>query len=109
MADLADAFIMMPGGFGSWDEFCEIVTWSQLGLHQKPMGILNVLGYYDSFISMTDRAVNDGFVRASHNDMVVVENDPAALLSRLAVVTIPNEIEVDYRLRTLVCDSLSAR
>jgi len=91
MADLADAFIMMPGGFGSWDEFCEIVTWSQLGIHQKPMGILNVLGYYDSFISMTDRAVNDGFVRGSHNDMVVVESDPALVLSHLAVVTIPNE------------------
>ena len=91
MADLADAFIMMPGGFGTWDEFCEIVTWSQLGIHQKPMGILNVLGYYDAFISMTARAVDDGFVRASHNNMVVIESDPESLLSRLAVVSIPNE------------------
>jgi uncharacterized protein (TIGR00730 family) len=91
MADLADAFTMMPGGFGSWDEFCEIVTWSQLGIHQKPMGILNVLGYYDAFISMTARAVSEGFVRASHNDMMVVESDPEVLLSRLTVARIPNE------------------
>ena len=84
MADLADAFILLPGGFGSWDEFCEVVTWLQLGIHQKPCGILNVAGYYDALLSLVTHAVSEGFVRPAHGDMLVVENEPSQLLSRLA-------------------------
>jgi uncharacterized protein (TIGR00730 family) len=60
MVDLADAFVLLPGGFGSWEEFCEVVTWLQLGLHQKPCGVLNVAGYYDALISPTAHAVAEG-------------------------------------------------
>jgi len=84
MADLADAFILLPGGFGSWEEFCEVVTWQQLGFHQKPCVILNVAGYYDSLLAQAAHAVSEGFLRPAHRDMVVVDSDPAALLSRLA-------------------------
>jgi uncharacterized protein (TIGR00730 family) len=83
MADLSDAFVLMPGGFGSWDEFCEIITWSQLGLHRKPSGILNVRDYYADFLRMTEHAVREGFIRASHRDTIVVTDDVASLVDRL--------------------------
>jgi hypothetical protein len=84
MADLADAFILMPGGFGSWEEFCEAVTWSNLGLHRKVCGILNVGNYYGPLLAMIDRAVDHGFVRANQREAIVVDDDPAALLARMA-------------------------
>lgn len=83
MADLSDAFVLMPGGFGSWDEFCEVITWSQLGLHRKACGILNVQSYYDPLLLMTKHAVDQGFVRATLRDSIVVSDDPADLLGRL--------------------------
>ena len=61
MAELSDGFIALPGGFGTFEEFCEILTWGQLGFHQKPMGLLNVNGFYDPLLAMFDRAVTDGF------------------------------------------------
>jgi len=91
MADLADAFVLLPGGFGSWDEFCEIFTWLQLGIHRKPCGVLNVAGYYDSLIAQTSRAVSDGFVPASHVESLTIETDPRRLLSRLAAVPVLQE------------------
>jgi uncharacterized protein (TIGR00730 family) len=93
MADLADAFLLLPGGFGSWEEFCEIVTWLQLGIHRKPCAILNVAGYYDSLLSLADHALAEGFLRPAHHDMVIVEENPQALLSRLATATIPTEVK----------------
>ena len=87
MADLADAFVLLPGGFGSWDEFCEIITWAQLGLHSKPCGILNVLGYYDSLLALAGHAVSEGFVRAGHWAGVMVDRSPAALLERFQAVS----------------------
>jgi uncharacterized protein (TIGR00730 family) len=89
MADLAHAFIALPGGYGTWDEFCEVVTWSQLGLHQKACAILNVGGYYDPFLAMADRALADGFVRPAHREMVVTDTDPARLLDRLETYGVP--------------------
>jgi uncharacterized protein (TIGR00730 family) len=83
MAELADGFIAMPGGFGTFDEFCEILTWSQLGFHGKPCGLLNVLGYYDDLLKMFDHAVEEGFLKPAHREMVLCERDPAALLERL--------------------------
>jgi uncharacterized protein (TIGR00730 family) len=91
MADLADAFVLLPGGFGSWEEFCEIFTWLQLGIHRKPCGVLNVAGYYDSLIAQASRAVSDGFLRASHLESLMIETDPSALLSRLASAPILQE------------------
>src|ERR1700752_4212695 len=85
MASLSDAFIALPGGFGTFEEFCEVVTWSQLGLHRKPCGLLNVAGYYDPLVALFDRAVADGFVRPENRGIVVTESDPEALIDRLKV------------------------
>ncbi len=93
MADLADAFVMLPGGFGSWDEFCEVVTWAQLGIHRKPLGVLNVGGYYDPMLAMTDRAVAEGFVSAVQRDRLVVDDDAERLLDRLALAPVPTEVK----------------
>jgi uncharacterized protein (TIGR00730 family) len=93
MADLADAFLLLPGGFGSWEEFCEIVTWLQLGIHRKPCAILNVAGYYDGLLSLADHALAEGFLRIAHHNMVIVEENPQALLARLAIASIPTEVK----------------
>ena len=84
MADAADAFIMLPGGFGTFDEFFEVVTWTQLGIHAKPCGILDAGGFFAPLRAMLDAAVTAGFVHPAHRDMVLVDDDPAALLDRLA-------------------------
>jgi uncharacterized protein (TIGR00730 family) len=84
MASLSDAFIALPGGFGTFEEFCEVVTWTQLGLHRKPCGLLNVAGYYDPLVALFDRAVEDGFVRPENRGIVVTESDPEALIDRLS-------------------------
>ena len=85
MANLSDAFIALPGGFGTFEEFCEVVTWTQLGLHRKPCGLLNVAGYYDPLVALFDRAVADGFIRAENRGIVVTEADPETLIDRLSV------------------------
>jgi len=84
MADLADAFIALPGGFGTFEEFCEILTWSQLGLHAKPCGLLNVEGFYDPLIALFDRAVDDGFLRPEYRSMVLMAYSADELLMRLS-------------------------
>jgi len=83
MAELADAFVLLPGGFGSWEEFCEIVTWAHLGIHTKPCGLLNVSNYYSSLLALAEHAVAEGFVRATHQQAIIVEEDPDRLLDRL--------------------------
>jgi uncharacterized protein (TIGR00730 family) len=72
MAALADAFVALPGGFGTFDEFCEMATWNQLGIHVKPLVMLNVDGYFDGFLAQIDRGVADGFLRPEHRVMVEV-------------------------------------
>jgi uncharacterized protein (TIGR00730 family) len=84
MAELADGFIALPGGFGTFEEFCEILTWAQLGFHQKPCGLLNINGYYNSLLSMFDHAVNEQFVRSRHRDLVLEDEDPIRLLDKFA-------------------------
>ncbi len=83
MADLADAFISLPGGFGTLEEFFEVLSWAQLGLHSKPCGVLNVAGYYDTLLTLLDHTVTEAFVRPPHRAMVLVENDVHRLLDRL--------------------------
>jgi hypothetical protein len=83
MAELADAFIALPGGIGTMDEFFEMVSWTQLGLQRKPCGLLNVCGYYDRLIGFVDHAVDQGFIRQEHRSIVVVDHDPSGLLRRL--------------------------
>jgi len=87
IADAADAFVMLPGGFGTFDEFFEVVTWTQLGIHAKPCGILDVAGFFAPLHALLDGAVTAGFVHPAHRDMVIVDDDPARLLDRLAAWT----------------------
>jgi uncharacterized protein (TIGR00730 family) len=84
MAELADAFIAMPGGFGTAEEFFEALTWAQLGLHAKPCGLLNVKGYFDHLIHFIDHAVEQQFLHPSHRALLLVDQSPEALLTRLA-------------------------
>ena len=84
MAELADAFVALPGGYGTFEEFCEVVTWAQLGLHRKPCGLLNVEGFYDPLLAFFDHAVAERFVRPAHRALVLEEGDPERLLDRLA-------------------------
>lgn len=83
MARLADAFIALPGGLGTFEELFETLTWSQLGYQPKPIGILNVEGYYDPLVELIDHAVVNGFVTARHRDIFVVDDNPTALVSAL--------------------------
>ena len=83
MSDLADAFLVLPGGFGTLEEFFEVWTWGQLGLHRKPYGLLNVSSYFDSLLSFLDHVVHERFVSAQHRDLLLVDDDPEALLARL--------------------------
>ncbi|HEY0017713.1 MAG TPA: TIGR00730 family Rossman fold protein [Longimicrobium sp.] len=83
MADLSDGFVAMPGGYGTFEEFCEVITWSQLGIHPKPCALLNVAGYYDALLAMFDHGVAEGFIRPQHRAMVLTEADPDRLLERM--------------------------
>ncbi|MBL8189738.1 MAG: TIGR00730 family Rossman fold protein [Acidobacteria bacterium] len=83
MADLSDAFIAMPGGFGTFEELLEIITWGQLGIHQKPIGLLNVAGYYDPLLAMIDRAIEEGFILPRYRNLIVVASTAEALLEKL--------------------------
>lgn len=84
MSELADAFVALPGGLGTLEELFEVTTLTQLGDHVKASGVLNVRGFYDPMRAMLDRAVQEGFMKAEHRDMVVIEAQPAALLDALA-------------------------
>jgi len=80
MSDLADAFIALPGGYGTLDEFFEIITWAQLGLHRKPCGVLNVCGYYDQLLNFLDQAVEEEFLRQQNRKLVLEAKDARILL-----------------------------
>jgi uncharacterized protein (TIGR00730 family) len=84
MAELSDAFVALPGGFGTFEEFCEVTTWTQLGLHHKRCGLLNVRGFYDPLLALFDRAVADGFLKQRNREIVVAANNPAMLVDRLS-------------------------
>ena len=84
MAELSDAFVAVPGGIGTLEELIEIYTWSQLGIHAKPCGVLNVDGYYDHLAAFLDHAVAAGFLKAEHRAVLSVASEPGELLERLA-------------------------
>jgi uncharacterized protein (TIGR00730 family) len=83
MAQLSDGFIAMPGGIGTMEEFFEVLSWAQLGLHEKPSALLNVGGYYDPLIQFLDHAVEQDFIKPKHRALLVVESDPDRLIDRL--------------------------
>ncbi|MFC3882135.1 TIGR00730 family Rossman fold protein [Bacillus songklensis] len=83
MGDLSDAFIALPGGFGTFEEVFEVVSWGQIGIHRKPIGLLNVDGYYNPLLQMVKNGMNAGFIPASHAPLLICENEPAILLKKL--------------------------
>jgi len=93
MAELSDGFIALPGGYGTFEEFCEVLAWSQLGYHQKPFGLLDVAGFYRSFLEFFDHATREGFIRPQHRELVMVEEDAEKLLNRLETFQPSQEIK----------------
>jgi hypothetical protein len=89
MAELSDGFIALPGGIGTLEEIFEIWTWTQLGLHQKPCGLLNIAGYYDALIGFLDHAAAEQFIKPVHRAMLIVERDAGVMLNRFAGYTPP--------------------
>ncbi len=89
MAELSDGFIAMPGGIGTFEELFEIWTWAQLGIHAKPVGALNVAGYYDALTTFLDHATAEQFMKPQHRSMLIVEPEPVALLARFATYQPP--------------------
>ncbi len=83
MAQLSDGFIAMPGGMGTLEELFEMLTWSQLGIHAKPIGVLNVSGFYDQLVLFLGHALDQAFIRPEHGGLMMVESDPDALVKRL--------------------------
>ena len=81
MTDLSSAFVALPGGIGTLEETFEVLTWSQLGMHSKPVGLLNVAGYYDGLIEFLNRAVTERFLKPEHRELLLIEERPSALLS----------------------------
>jgi len=93
MADLSDAFIAMPGGYGTLEEFAEIVTWSQLGIQIKPCALLNIEGYWDGLLNFVDHAVNEDFVRRENRDLIVVGATPEEVLDEIQSWKPPAHVE----------------
>ena len=97
MAERSDAFVALPGGIGTFEELFEVWTWRQLGYHDKPVGLLNVAGYYDALLRFLDQAVQRGFIPAAQRDLLQVSDAPEALLDRLAALAQPYSAPDDYR------------
>jgi len=89
MFDVSDAFIALPGGLGTLEEILELLTWAQIGHHEKPCGFLNVCGYYDPLIAFFDHAVSQRFVRSEHRDMILVDTSPSGLIDQFFSYTAP--------------------
>ncbi len=86
MVELSDGFVALPGGFGTWDELCEVLTWGQIGLHSKPCAVLNVNGYYDPLLAMADRAMEEGFVGVTQRESLLSGTDARGLLAKMSKV-----------------------
>jgi uncharacterized protein (TIGR00730 family) len=98
MAELADGFIALPGGYGTFEEICEMITWAQLGIHRKPCGVVNVDGYFDGLLGQFDRAVAEGLLKAPHRGLVVAAPDAETLLDTMAGWTPPAlEFKLDWQ------------
>ena len=90
MAESCDAFIALPGGFGTFEELLEVITWGQLGRHRKPVGLLNVRGFFDRLVEFFDHAIAEGFIRPEHRDLFVVSDDPGILLDLIVNHHLPD-------------------
>jgi uncharacterized protein (TIGR00730 family) len=93
MAELSDGFIALPGGYGTFEEFFEVLAWSQLGWHQKPFGLLNINGFYSHLIAFLDHTEREGFIRPQHRELVLVESSVEKILERLRRFQPPSEVK----------------
>lgn len=93
MAELADAFIALPGGFGTFEELFEMLTWAQIGLHQKPIGLLNIRGYFDPLIALVEHAQKEGFIYREHSQILVQSASPGTLLDKMEAYHPPDELD----------------
>jgi len=93
MAEMSDAFVALPGGFGTFDELFEILTWAQIGLHRSPIGILNTLEYFTPLLALIEHARQEGFIYNEHIDLLINESDPQDLLTRMEVFERPPNLE----------------
>jgi uncharacterized protein (TIGR00730 family) len=100
MADLSDGFIAMPGGIGTMEEFFEVLSWAQLGLHNKPCGLLNIGEYYDHLIRFMNHAVDQEFLKPKHRALLIVEEEPSRLLDRFEPIITANGAKRFERSRT---------
>ncbi len=89
MAELADAFVALPGGYGTFEELLETITWAQLGFHAKPIGLLNANGYFDPLVRLVEHAIEEGFIKPAHRELIVVERKATTLLDRMAAHVMP--------------------
>ncbi|MDD9150067.1 MULTISPECIES: TIGR00730 family Rossman fold protein [unclassified Sporolactobacillus] len=89
MNELADAFIALPGGIGTFDELFEILCWAQIGLHQKPIGLMNVSGYFDPLLALIRHSIDQGFANESHLNLLTVSDDPDTLLDKMEAYVPP--------------------
>jgi len=96
MVELSDGFIALPGGLGTFEEFFEVVTWAQLGIHNMPCGLLTVEGYYSHMISLLEHAVQEQFVEDEHRSMILVDDNPASLLDQFVSYRPPDIDKVDW-------------
>jgi len=90
MAELSDAFLALPGGFGTFDELFECVTWAQLGIHRKPVALLNVAGYFDDLVRFLDHAVEEGFISPANRKLIAVSDEVEEALDLLAAYEAPH-------------------
>lgn len=93
MAQLSDGFIGLPGGYGTFEEVFEVLAWSQLGWHGKPIGLLDIGGFYSSLLSFLDHVRNEGFIRPQHRELVLVASEPAEILRRMQAYRPPTEVK----------------
>jgi hypothetical protein len=93
MAELSDGFIALPGGYGTFEEFFEVLAWSQLGWHKKPFGLLNIAGFYGQLIAFLDHTTSEGFIRPQHRELVIVEEDAEKMLGRMKSFQPPTEVK----------------
>jgi uncharacterized protein (TIGR00730 family) len=93
MIDVADAFVALPGGFGTFEELFEVLTWAQIGLHCKPVGVLNTQGYFDPLMDLVEHAGIEGFIYAQHRELLISDSDPDTLLDRLMKFQSPEDLD----------------
>ena len=93
MAEAADGFIALPGGYGTFEELFEILTWAQLDFHRKPSGLLNICGYYDKLCEFIDNSINEGFVKEVHRQLLIVDSDPSSLLDKMPEYMAPPPVK----------------